>query len=79
MQDCAAIISSQANGCCSITRDNLGPYKVKVLVIPTVYLVTTMVRILLKSAQSSASIMRATHVTVATVIEDLCQKNGIFR
>lgn len=36
--------------CCSITRDNLGPYKVKVLVIPTVYLVTTMVSLDLRLA-----------------------------
>lgn len=36
------LLMAVAAGYC-ITRDNLGPYKVKVLVIPTVYLVTTMV------------------------------------
>lgn len=36
------LLMAIAAGYC-ITRDNLGPYKVKVLVIPTVYLVTTMV------------------------------------
>jgi hypothetical protein len=30
-------------GVCSITRDNLGPYRQKVLYIPTVYLITTLV------------------------------------
>ena len=29
----------------SITRDNLGPYKAKVIYIPSVFLVTTLVRI----------------------------------
>ena len=42
-QEHVVTIADWAIWCCSITRDNLGPYKVKVLVIPTVYLVTTMV------------------------------------
>jgi hypothetical protein len=29
---------------CSITRDNLGPYKTKVLVIPAVYFLASLVR-----------------------------------
>lgn len=37
---------------CSITRDNLGPYRAKVIYIPSVFLVTTLVRIRLSIATS---------------------------
>ena len=49
---CDLIAHLQAQGLtcldvfCSITRTDLGPYRQKVLYIPAVYLITTLVRLL---------------------------------